>query len=214
MENDYDGWKKNFQYYIVPMVNMDGVFYGNYRTNLSGNDLNRVWRQPRKDYHHEIYSLKKFFHSLNKAAPIALIIDIHGHSNSLNSFFYGNPPRKDAENPKLFPYYCSRKVKQISYHQSTFAISDDKKSCARVVLAEMFPKALVYTFENSFYGWRKGKHIFEHTIESYRKLGRELVQCYVEYSRLSDKNTEAKERWGREIEELERETQQQQREEE
>lgn len=160
MENDYDGWKKNFQYYIVPMINIDGVFYGNYRTNLSGNDLNRVWRQPRKDYHYEVYSLKKFLHSLNKTAPIQLIIDIHGHSNSLNSFFYGNPPRKDCENPKLFPYYCSRKVKQISYTQSTFGISDDKKSCARVVLAEMFPKALVYTFENSFYGWRKGKHIF------------------------------------------------------
>jgi hypothetical protein len=56
----------------------------------------------------------------------------------------------------------------------------------------MFPKALVYTFENSFYGWRKGKHIVEHTIDSYRKLGRELVQAYIEYSRLCDKNAEAR----------------------
>lgn len=116
------------------MVNMDGVYYGNYRTNLSGNDLNRIWRQPRKDYHHEIYSLKKFFHCLNKVSPISLIIDIHGHSNSLNSFFYGNPAKKEGDNPKLFPFYCSRKVKQISYSQSTFSITDDKKSCARVVL--------------------------------------------------------------------------------
>ena len=47
----------------------------------------------------------------------------------------------------------------------------------------------------------------EHTIDSYRKLGRELVQCYIEYARLCDKNAEAKERWGREIEEIEREPQ-------
>ncbi len=29
------------------MINIEGVLYGNYRTNLSGADLNRVWRNPR-----------------------------------------------------------------------------------------------------------------------------------------------------------------------
>lgn len=186
---------------------MDGVFYGNYRTNLSGNDLNRIWRHPRRDYHCEIHALKKFLYALNKTNPIALIVDIHGHSNSLNSFFYGNPPpRKDSENPRLFPYYCSRKVKQISYTQSTFTVSEDKKASARVVLSEMFPKALVYTFENSFYGWRRGKTVVEHTIDSYRRLGKDLVQSFVEYSRLSEKNPSIKERWSKEIEEVNKET--------
>ena len=107
-------------------------------------------------------------------------MDVHGHSNAVNSFFYGNPLRKDSvTNPKYFPYYCSRKIKQVSFQQSTFSVSHSKKTCARVVLAEMFPKALVYTFENSFYGWRKGGHIVEYTIEAYRKLGRQLVQCFV-----------------------------------
>lgn len=32
------------------MINVDGVYYGNYRTNLSGADLNRIWRYPRKDF--------------------------------------------------------------------------------------------------------------------------------------------------------------------
>ena len=51
LEGDYDSWKKSYHFYVIPMVNMDGVFYGNYRTNLSGNDLNRIWRHPRRDYH-------------------------------------------------------------------------------------------------------------------------------------------------------------------
>ena len=76
------------------MVNVDGVYYGNYRTNLSGNDLNRIWKQPRKDFHSEVYFVKKYLHSLNKTMPIKLIIDIHGHSTSFNSFFYGNPVKK------------------------------------------------------------------------------------------------------------------------
>ena len=49
--NDYDHLKRQFNYFFVPMINHDGVFYGNYRTNLSGNDLNRVWRNPRREYH-------------------------------------------------------------------------------------------------------------------------------------------------------------------
>ena len=93
-----------------------------------------------------MYGIKKYLLGVNKIHPINLIIDVHGHSNALNSFFYGNVARKDHLNSKLFPFYCSRKVKQISFQQSTFSVCASKKSTARVVLAEMFPKAMVYTF--------------------------------------------------------------------
>lgn len=33
--------RNNFVFKIVPMLNPDGVIIGNYRCNLSGNDLNR-----------------------------------------------------------------------------------------------------------------------------------------------------------------------------
>jgi murein tripeptide amidase MpaA len=32
------------------MINPDGVILGNYRTNLSGHDLNRRWDSDRKDW--------------------------------------------------------------------------------------------------------------------------------------------------------------------
>jgi murein tripeptide amidase MpaA len=35
--------RDNFIFKIVPMVNPDGVIHGNYRSNLSGSDLNRKW---------------------------------------------------------------------------------------------------------------------------------------------------------------------------
>lgn len=34
---------KNYIFYVIPMVNPDGVVFGHYRTNLSGKDLNRKW---------------------------------------------------------------------------------------------------------------------------------------------------------------------------
>jgi murein tripeptide amidase MpaA len=33
-----------FKFVIIPMVNPDGVIYGNFRTNLAGFDLNRQWK--------------------------------------------------------------------------------------------------------------------------------------------------------------------------
>lgn len=186
MENgELDYLKKNIDFYIFPMVNVDGTLYGNYRTNLSGADLNRIWRSPRKEIHPEIYYIKKYLSLINKESPISLIIDLHGHSKSLNSFFYGNPTKKDplsgaSEDSRLFPYVCSKKIKQISFAQSTFSISEDKKNSARVVMAEMFPKAHVYTLESSFHGWRKDHSaIHEYTPEVLRKIGRELVVTYL-----------------------------------
>ena len=33
------------------MINVDGVIYGNFRTNLAGFDLNRQWIEPNKWLH-------------------------------------------------------------------------------------------------------------------------------------------------------------------
>lgn len=35
--------RENFVFYVVPMLNIDGVVNGNYRCNLSGFDLNRQY---------------------------------------------------------------------------------------------------------------------------------------------------------------------------
>lgn len=80
-----------------------------------------------------------------------MIIDLHGHSKSMNSFFYGANNinilgrKKKREDVKLFPFFCSKRMKQISYDQCYFNVSEGKKNTARAVLSEMFPQALVYT---------------------------------------------------------------------
>jgi murein tripeptide amidase MpaA len=35
--------RENFVFYVVPMLNIDGVVNGNYRVNLAGVDLNRQY---------------------------------------------------------------------------------------------------------------------------------------------------------------------------
>jgi murein tripeptide amidase MpaA len=38
--------REAFVFKIVPMLNIDGVIHGNYRTSLCGTDLNRRWKTP------------------------------------------------------------------------------------------------------------------------------------------------------------------------
>jgi murein tripeptide amidase MpaA len=48
------------------MMNPDGVIHGNYRSNISGYDLNRKWENPSKIYHPEIFYLKKLILSIEE----------------------------------------------------------------------------------------------------------------------------------------------------
>lgn len=38
-----DFLRRNYVIYVIPMVNVDGVIFGHYRSNLGGKDLNRKW---------------------------------------------------------------------------------------------------------------------------------------------------------------------------
>ena len=60
--------RRNFVFKLVPMINPDGVFLGNYRCSISGLDLNRVWKDPDPVIFPEIASIKKMvneFHQQN-----------------------------------------------------------------------------------------------------------------------------------------------------
>lgn len=50
--------RKNFVFKLVPMINVDGVKYGNYRTSLSGIDLNRTWKKPDEILFPEVIAIK------------------------------------------------------------------------------------------------------------------------------------------------------------
>jgi murein tripeptide amidase MpaA len=139
--------KKNTNvFHFIPMVNVEGVILGNYRTNAKGYDLNRNWRSPAVEAQPEVVAIKKYLQRINKENEISLVLDLHGHSRAFNSFFYGVDNGKDKlkENVKLFPYFCSKKMKQIAFVQCCFNVSEAKKNTARAVLSEMFPKALIY----------------------------------------------------------------------
>jgi len=57
--------RKNSIFYIIPMLNPDGVFLGNSRTSLAGVDLNRRWCKESlvPEIHPTIAAAKKLLQS-------------------------------------------------------------------------------------------------------------------------------------------------------
>jgi len=54
------------------MLNPDGVAIGNYRCNLGGYDLNRVWQQPDPLLHPTIHATKALLKQLHAARGVGL----------------------------------------------------------------------------------------------------------------------------------------------
>lgn len=55
-----------YDFYIIPMLNPDGVVAGNFRTSYSGKDLNRQFDKLNKFIYPEIYALDQFAKDLKQ----------------------------------------------------------------------------------------------------------------------------------------------------
>ena len=100
---------KRFIFKVVPMVNIDGVVYGNSRCDINGNDVNRKWtRNPNNFLYPVITATKGMFYKLTmEGYEIEHFFDLHGHSKKLGSFIYGCKTYDDVES-RQFAWIMSR----------------------------------------------------------------------------------------------------------
>lgn len=73
--------REHYIFKVIPLINPDGVIFGNYRTNLLGVDLNRKWDTADDELAPEVTAIKNYIKKLNGTNNrIRMIIDLHGHS--------------------------------------------------------------------------------------------------------------------------------------
>lgn len=90
---------------IIPMVNVDGVVLGNYRTAIMGRDLNRCFNC------YDRYNEITIAHRLAEEFKPLIYIDFHGHSAKKNVFIYGPDYKLEDKNYllcRLFPKMISK----------------------------------------------------------------------------------------------------------
>ncbi|OON23765.1 zinc carboxypeptidase [Opisthorchis viverrini] len=116
--------RKHLVFKIVPMLNPDGVYLGNYRCSLMGFDLNRQWQNPSQWAHPEIFATKELLMQLDQSTTmdVNFFIDIHAHSTLLNGFMYGNvfEDEERAGRQAVFPNLLSQFAEDFSLPQTNF----------------------------------------------------------------------------------------------
>jgi hypothetical protein len=149
-----------FVIYIVPMLNPDGVTFGNNRCSLAGVDLNRQWKLPIKGVHPTIYNLKTFMATQRKVRDVLMYIDLHGHSRKYNVFMYGcDDKKRKSPQVRAFPRFFSMHSigqKYVSYSDCSFHVKKGRESTARVVVAKEINIPCSFTLEATFCGANYG----------------------------------------------------------
>lgn len=96
--------RENFVFKIIPMVNPDGVFLGNNRCNLVGQDLNRCWNVSSEFSSPTILAIKELLKEIdNSDVRFGELLLAYHHIKSLsrlvlsNRFRYRFPCAYDTE---------------------------------------------------------------------------------------------------------------------
>jgi len=152
--------RKVFVIYIVPILNPDGVIFGNNRCSLAGVDLNRQWKTPMKAMHPTIYHLKTFMMAQKKQREICMYIDLHGHSRKYNVFMYGcDDKKKPRPQVRAFPRFFSMHdigQKYVCFSDCSFHVKKGRESTARVVVSKEMNIPCSFTLEATFCGSNYG----------------------------------------------------------
>lgn len=141
---------KNYNFRIFPMINVDGVIYGNFRCDLSGMDLNRNWKNPNKLLHPHLCAIKEEIARLSREEEIVCCLDMHSHSKDYNIFAYCCKTDNDG---RVLPLLLSRMTPLFHFPSCTFGISKYKESTARATIYELSKTNDVLTIEASFFGF-------------------------------------------------------------
>jgi len=146
--------RQHFVFRIVPMLNPDGVVYGNYRCCLLGYDLNRRWKVPDRSFHPTIYYTKRTIRYMKQEREIEVFYDLHAHSLQEKIFMYGCSDTDIKKNAviRIIPLVLAQLDNSFSYKFSEFQIEKCKESAGRVVIYKKFNISKSYTCESSFYG--------------------------------------------------------------
>jgi murein tripeptide amidase MpaA len=169
--------------YMVPFMNPDGVWHGNYRVNSVGANLNREWENQNPATAPSVAATAaQMQHFVSAGGDIAFFVDFHSYTIlRKNFFFYAGPDRAPPEKVQEIEALMAR-FEQINgdFTQEGSSPSGDDKRLARGWVDETFgvqAVTFVSAYQDVTYGPNAGQFM---TPERYMALGEGLGKAVAE----------------------------------
>ncbi|XP_059093753.1 uncharacterized protein LOC131888832 [Tigriopus californicus] len=183
--------RANVIFKIVPIMNPDGVYMGNTRGNLLGQDLNRHWPNPCPHAHPSLVAVRNIIHSLDQDPDVKLdiILDLHSHSSLLGLFVYGNS-YDDVyrfERHIVFPKILSQNCPDFSHDNTIYNVNPAKEGTARRYFGtHLSPEVNTYTLEVSIFGYEEDETqaIIPYTDDLYCRVGRNIARAFWDFYKI------------------------------
>jgi cytosolic carboxypeptidase protein 5 len=145
---------------IIPVLNPDGVYRGNFRVDQNGVNLNRCYIDPSRDLHPTIYAAKTYFDYIQHLAKF--YFDLHAHASKRGCFLFGNSLQfeKQVEN-QLLAKLIELNTGYFEYAECDFSEKsmtskdpkdhNSKEGSGRVALHKLSGIVHSYTIECSYF---------------------------------------------------------------
>ena len=164
---------------VVPMLNPDGVFLGNYRCNSIGLDLNRMWHAPLPDTAPTIHSMRQSAqqYTQHPLCRLEMILDMHAHSTCMNCFIFANMPDdpRQMDDVASFPRSLGTHAAAFALTGCKFDTDPSKVGTGRRALSVALPGVHCYTLEVSMFCASQGNARGEAFLPaSYTEMGHQI----------------------------------------
>jgi murein tripeptide amidase MpaA len=169
--------------YMVPFMNPDGVWHGNYRVNTAGANLNREWANQNMATAPSVAATTQRIQSfVSTGGELAFFADLHSYSSLRKNFFFYSGPERAAEEQVQEVEALMERFQEINgdFTRGGSSRSSDDTRLARGWVFETFGVQAV-TFESAYQDVTYGPHAGEYmTVERYLALGEGLGKAVAE----------------------------------
>ncbi|CAJ1441705.1 unnamed protein product, partial [Effrenium voratum] len=138
---------RRFVFFILPVLNPDGVACGHHRLDLRAENLNRVYGKASWEDHPSVVAAEKACLRAHRHQGLRLYLDLHAHSNRRGGFLLADAgsDAKSLAEAKLFGWALGRRCEVFEFAQSDF--SESKRGTGKSFMAKATGNPLCFTVE-------------------------------------------------------------------
>ena len=153
--------RDQYVFCVIPMLNPDGVYRGNYRADSLGQNLNRYYINPTITEQPTIYAAKSIIMDLHRQGKLVMYLDLHAHASKKGCFVYGNSLEyRQQIQSHIFPKLLSLNSRVFEYESCSFSDGnvkviekgkmESKEGAGRVAIYKATNLVNCYTLECNY----------------------------------------------------------------